>query len=430
MVNKENFDTQYATFKGENIYISRAESGRRGYICIGCKRPLEAVIQRKNPRHKSFFRHVIDPEPKDTFRCSFDSRRYLERIAEKIIIEKGSIVLPNVIKYPPLGSQYPPLLLKEEKKLFSQSIKAQQIIALSENFKIEVSEKDEDGNKNKYIRPDLTFYDTNGEPLLFIEIVITHPVDDKKKAKLISLGIDTIQIDLPHGDKEELKEIIESGRNTKWIFNNEEFYTNYFSITGENRRELSTINEQQRSLFQESSPCRRVRIKELIYGIKRSMESSQFEAVENRLREEVCRIGELTETARARLAEMEAEQEAGLYSEFEPEEKELRGAEEKERAEKEEIETRRSNLEKRYNSKAEKLRDEESAIRRRERDVFGAEDPLGELPRRIDAVSGDINRLQGKNGKDQAEEDEISDEERRVDEQLAEFARIETRIYS
>ena len=217
--------------------------------------------------------------------------------------------------------------------------------------------------------------------------------------------------------------------STKWVFNNEEFYTDYFSITGEYRKEFPSINEQQRNFFQESSTCRRARIRELIQSIERCMETEKFLAIEKELGAEIIRFGELTKAAKSRLGKMEKEQEAGLYSEFEPEESSLREAEKKERAEQERIESEQKDLEARYIAKAEKLREEESAIRRRERDVFGAEDPLGELPKRIDAVSGDINRLQGKSGIYKAEEDEISDEERRIDEQLAEFARIEERVY-
>lgn len=425
----ENFDTQYAHFEGEDIYISRAESGRRGYTCIGCKRPLEAVIQRKNPEHKSYFRHIIDPREKQNFHCSFESKKYLERVVEKIIIEEGSILLPKVVKYPPQGSYNVPLLLREENVLIPAKIVAQQIIFLKEGIEDKPSTDDSSQVKKKHIRPDVVFYDENGGPILFIEIIITHPIDDVKKAKLINKGIDTIQVALPHGDKDELKEIIEAGTNTKWVFNNEEFYTDYFSITGENRKELPSINEQQRSLFQESSTCRRARIRELIQSIERCMETGEFLAIEKNFRAEISRIEELTKVAKSRLGKMEAEQEAGLYSEFEPEESSLREAEKKERAESHKIESKQKELEARYTTKAEKLREEESAIRRRERDVFGAENPLGELPRRINAVSGDINRLQGKYGKNQAEENEISDEERRIDEQLAEYARIEERVY-
>lgn len=41
-------------------------------------------------------------------------KKYLERVVEQIIIEKGSILLPKVVKYPPLGSSSVPLLLREE----------------------------------------------------------------------------------------------------------------------------------------------------------------------------------------------------------------------------------------------------------------------------------------------------------------------------
>ncbi|WP_373942607.1 hypothetical protein OEG92_05220 [Polaribacter sejongensis] len=42
--------------KGEVIYILDAESGRKGYFCIGCKTQMQAVRTKIKGR-KSYFRH-------------------------------------------------------------------------------------------------------------------------------------------------------------------------------------------------------------------------------------------------------------------------------------------------------------------------------------------------------------------------------------
>ncbi|RZK15281.1 MAG: hypothetical protein EOO43_15300, partial [Flavobacterium sp.] len=42
------------------IHISEAESGRKGYFCLGCKKEMQAVKAKKEKR-MSYFRH----DPKD-----------------------------------------------------------------------------------------------------------------------------------------------------------------------------------------------------------------------------------------------------------------------------------------------------------------------------------------------------------------------------
>ncbi|MBE7641046.1 hypothetical protein GUB10_11940 [Salegentibacter sp. BLCTC] len=424
----EKFDTQFASLAGKDIYIQNAESGRRGYTCIGCERPLEAVRRRKNPDHKSYFRHIVDSKEKDNFKCDFNVRRYLERLVEKIIIKQGSILVPPVIKYPDSGSFEPPLLLQEAKNITSKIIKAQQTFFIDENGKIQSGAKAGAQKKNYYIRPDLTFYDHNGDPKLFIEIVFAHPIDDEKKSKLIHISIDTIRIDLPVVDREKLKELIELGQNTNWVFNNEEFYTDYLSITNTGRKKLHSLAEKQREFQQESFNCRAGRIRELIRTIKQCLESDTFKEIENQLRSEVERVGRLAESAKSGLARMEKEEKRGLYSEFEREEKKLAESESREQAASAELKCRYFVLEERYSRKAEELGEEESAIRRRERDVFGAENPFESLPRRTAGLENDIQRIKNQGKVQEGQTIQVGPEERGIDEQLEEFNRIETRL--
>ena len=66
--------------KGSHVFISASESGRKGYYCIGCSKEMEAVIQKKNPSRKSFFRHVPVDIEKGEKACTFSNREYLSLI--------------------------------------------------------------------------------------------------------------------------------------------------------------------------------------------------------------------------------------------------------------------------------------------------------------------------------------------------------------
>jgi hypothetical protein len=48
MTKEKEYQNVYAnTIDLEEIHISKAESGRRGYYCQGCNRELQAMISRK-----------------------------------------------------------------------------------------------------------------------------------------------------------------------------------------------------------------------------------------------------------------------------------------------------------------------------------------------------------------------------------------------
>ena len=75
MKNK-NFDTQWALFNRNDIFIDSADSGRLGYKCIGCDEFLKAVKQKKKLMYKSYFRHS---DLDEIFHCSFEAKEYLEK---------------------------------------------------------------------------------------------------------------------------------------------------------------------------------------------------------------------------------------------------------------------------------------------------------------------------------------------------------------
>lgn len=425
-MNIENFDTQWALINGYDIFIKDAQGGRKGYKCIGCNRPLEAVKKKKKPKHKSFFRHFnLDKD----FHCDFNSKEYLERKIEQMIIELGFLNLPKLHKYPPLendGSS--PILLKDKQILKPHSIKAQISFFLNEYGELMSGAKTGVTDKKFHIRPDLTFFNEDGKPILFVEIVITNAIDDEKKAKLIEIGIDTIQIEITPAPSEELKQIIQSGSTIKWVYNNEEFHTKYIFVPRENEKELPEFDPEQKKLFTESFACRKSRIGNFIHQIRTILGTKQYGYLKDNLESEIERVEELRKAAATKLGKMEKVEKDRVYSEFTEEEKELGRFEKEERERSEQIKEDHSDLEERYFAKTEQLSEQEIPIRSREREEFGAESPIESLPRRRKALSNDIERLKNKRKNGESDNNKFSEEERRIDVQLAEFDRIETRL--
>ena len=61
--------------KEEVIYILDAESGRKGYFCIGCKTQMQAVRTKIKGR-KSYFRHDATDVKKNQRQCTFSNENY------------------------------------------------------------------------------------------------------------------------------------------------------------------------------------------------------------------------------------------------------------------------------------------------------------------------------------------------------------------
>lgn len=422
----ENFDTQWALMNGFDVFIKNVQGGRKGYKCIGCNRPLEAVQKKKYPEHKSFFRHF---NVNKTFHCNFNSKKYLERKIEQIIMELGFIYLPKLYKYPPFErDDFPPILLRDNQTLKPHSIKAQVSFFLNEYGELMSGAKTGVTDKKFHIRPDLTFFNEDGQPILFLEIVITNAIDEEKKAKLIEIGIDTIQIEIIPAPLEELIQIIQSGSTIKWVYNNEEFHTKYIFVPRENEKELSEFDSEQKKLFTESVTCRKSRIRNLIYQIRTILGTKQYGNLKKNLESEIKRIEEFRKSAESRLGKMESTEKDRVYSEFAEEETELGRFEKKERERSQRITGDHSDLEERYLAKAEQLSEQEIPIRRREREEFGAENPIESLPGHRKALSNDIERIKNKRKNEESDGNKISEEERRIDVQLAEFDRIETSL--
>lgn len=219
-------------------------------------------------------------------------------------------------------------------------------------------------NKNLLIRPDLTFFNSKDEPILLVEIVVSHKLDDEKKVKLKRLGIDTIQIIIPKDSEENIAKSLLTSINTKWVYNYVQERTDYIQVSKGDREELSSIDELQRKFFGESVVCRTNQISNLIRSIKNSLGTQLYRRIEQQFESELSRVKTNTKRNRERLDDLEREFENEVYSSTRHEEDEVeqgfRDLEQQQIA----FEENYSDLERRYIKRREEITAEETNTER------------------------------------------------------------------
>ena len=291
--------------KGEPIYILEAESGRKGYWCMGCDAEMEAVIQKKNTFHKSYFRHIAKDVKKGEIPCTFSNQDFRHNLAIDILQRTKRIKVPNLYKYAPDGKSAK--LIQEATFVEAHSVKKELSFYEGDDGEVQFGKNPDIDNKNLLIRPDVTFFDIHGKPILLIEIVVSHKLNDEKKAKIRRLGIDTIQIVIPKDSPENIAKNFLVTKNTKWVFNHVEQNTNYFQLPAGDTEGISQIDELQMGLLRESITCRKNQISNLIRAITRCLESQRYRSVEQQFESSISRVKTSTERTKLQLEKLRSQ---------------------------------------------------------------------------------------------------------------------------
>lgn len=405
-IEKKVYDTDLQTdraknVKGETIFIDNAESGRRGYFCVGCDKPMQANIQKKNPNHRSYFSHIPVDVSKGEEKCTYSNREHREIIATDILQRIKKIKVPEVLKFPPKGDKRNPVLLAHAKFITATTVRSQLTFYEDVEGKIHWGKNPDIEDRYLLLRPDVTFFNEKNQPILFIELVITHQVKDEKKIKLRRLGIDTVSIIVPRSSDQEIEDNFNSVQRVKWEYNDQEARTSYFSISNRAPEGILEFDEQQRRIFGESVPCRRIRIDNTIRTIRKCLEGKPYRETERDFEREIFRIKEASGKEEQELARLEkyyreeaVEEASRRFPNFEREES---GIEQEER--KFEIEERE------WEERHFKIRDEL-------REQLGEVENFGEVKESIESEAEEIDRRI---------ENVLQDKERIEDRVLEEF---------
>ncbi|RBA27452.1 coiled-coil domain-containing protein [Flavobacterium tibetense] len=349
--------------EGKPIHITQAESGAKGYYCMGCDKDMQAV-KRKKKEYKSYFRHHVKDVDNSKKECVHASREYREKLAFFYFMRTKQITVPAVYKYPPKGVEGFPNLLKEKETIFAHKVDKEVTFFEDEDGKIHWEKDVKVDERYLWVRPDAVFFDKDGKPILFIEFVVTHKPDIDKLNKLQRLGINTVQIVIPKLPEAELEKEISKVSKVKWTYNEIESNTEYVPISEGNTEGVPSIDDDQRKLFDESYKCRAAQVGNLIRSITRCLESQSYKRTERLFEQEIQRIEKATREHQSRFDEQEAKLESEISSELRERREKLDLAKEQHAKEQTGWEQEYSGLERRYFKRRREIREEQENTNR------------------------------------------------------------------
>jgi hypothetical protein len=261
------------------IHIIDAQRGRKGYICTGCRNEVEAVKPRTG-RFQPYFRHVPKNVSVDISDCTWSNETFRHRIAKEILQIEKSVKVPRLLKYPPAGVDGEPKLIHDPRIIKAYRVDVEKSFYINNKgilqYGPKVNESDPNPDKHSLIVPDVIFFNNLNQPILFIELVATHDIDDTKLAKIIALKVDTISIRLPIESPEAIKECLTTGTRTKWIYCHERETAKYHALPGNYVQGVRGSDNDEMGVSYETSRCRKNRLGNLIRGIRAALGTDGF----------------------------------------------------------------------------------------------------------------------------------------------------------
>ena len=204
----------YALKDGIAMSVENVESGLKcGCICPSCGEPLVAKKGTKRMHHFSHY---------SGHNCEYGYETSLHLAAKDILSKANRIVLPAVYIH------------------FPNSPKASELYCEAKEIQIERVELEQ---RFQDVIPDVVIY--AGGKQLFLEVCVTHAIDDIKLAKLKKSNISTIEIDLSRKDhsispKELQSILLNNSEEKKWVYNSiANKYLGYFYMASDQRDIIS-----------------------------------------------------------------------------------------------------------------------------------------------------------------------------------------------
>lgn len=298
-------------------HISEVESGKLGYYCIGCS---QEMIAKKGEVLIHHFAH----SPRDMAskaQCYYSSETHRHNLAKMILQILKRIKVPVLYKFPPDGLDGKPNKLRDARFIEAAGVKIQ--LSFYENEIGEIAwGRNDDSNSNIkkdfLIVPDVAFFDLDDKPILLIELVATHKIDEEKLLKIKCLGIDTVQVKINRGTPLEIESTFSHTSNTKWVYCNEQEHTTYLRIPTSHSEGIFNIDGFERELLKssESFKCKSAQINNLIRGIRKVVESPQYKEFEQRNRGLLQKAQENTERYSERLRGLQESHRAAIVERF------------------------------------------------------------------------------------------------------------------
>jgi uncharacterized protein YbaR (Trm112 family) len=217
MEKKPSIKIPFGLHKGELIHISQIkEENLHGLacdcVCPYCKTPLQARIS-KDEKRRAHFSHSSEG-------CS-SQKAYetaIHLFAKKIISQKKKLLFPAIIQN---EDEIPQIVqIKDQYYNLLNSSSTNNNIELKPEKTINLDSVEIEKTVDD-VKPDLVVHDGNN--ICFIEIAVTHFIDEVKLDKLKKLNYPVIEIDLSNLQNNNLElsnleyEIIDNPENRKWV---------------------------------------------------------------------------------------------------------------------------------------------------------------------------------------------------------------------
>ncbi|MCR4716705.1 MAG: hypothetical protein K5656_05950 [Lachnospiraceae bacterium] len=175
---------RYALHNGDMVSIEDVKNGLKcECLCPSCGSQL---IARKGEKNIWHFAHHGESD------CNSGSESALHLMAKNILLENKEVFIP-AIYYSDLGKV------------------------------CKYTDVELESHKYEGVIPDVLMTNKDSSTVLFVEIYVSHAVDDDKRKKLERLNIPTIEIDLrdmiEDYTEESVAKTIITGDRTKWIWN-------------------------------------------------------------------------------------------------------------------------------------------------------------------------------------------------------------------
>ena len=315
---------------------------------MGCGRELQA---RKGQFRIYHFSH----DPKDALihgKCIYSDETYRHKLAKELLQMNKVVVVPAIYVFPPKGTEGMARCLKSSETISAFEVRNELDFFEDEEGIIRWGRFDQEEMKERHlhIRPDVSFFNNKGEPILLIELVATNKVDKEKLFRIRSLGINAIQIKIPKDSEEAIARSLNTTAGTYWLYNHERENTDYFSISASRNSGVPQPDELTGdfSRISETYTCRKAGLNNLIRGIRKCLESKSYHSVEEGLRAELRRVKENTGAEQAKRDEIEARISDEVRNELEGRTDENRAAREELGNRRKRFHNYRSNLEERY----------------------------------------------------------------------------------
>jgi len=267
----------------KDIHISEApERGRKGYLCIGCGREMQAVFPNKQ-NHRKYFRHdakFIKPGQQ----CTFKDEEYRRKLAIETLELKKQVRVPILYKYPLKGETGLALFLLPGALVSAVRVAKDQYFYEGPNGSIASGLSFDGPQEELLLKADVVFYDENDEPILFIQLGKRKKLTVAEFAGLRRLAVNTIHLTIPKESAAAIELSQIKGDRAKWLYHDDEQHIAYFQVPTDLGEGIPVVDGDPDRLSEETYDCRKVQVNNLLRALRRCLDGEPYGAAERAVR--------------------------------------------------------------------------------------------------------------------------------------------------